>query len=125
MKIAKLPTGKLLKFPDETPDEAVDHVVRTHIDRHIQEKKAAEDKIQHEKDEHLGRHQQITDMLALIAQLLHNLTEHTINGQHIASNNHKEAGDAFMCLLSEISKPKKRRLVRDEKGKAIGAEDYD
>lgn len=125
MKIASLPTGNVLKFPDEIPDDIIDKAVEAHLAQHTAKTKAEKEKQDKEKAEGTQRHDQIIQSLAIIAQLLHNLTQHSINEHGTISKNHQEATHAFNDLLKTIKTPKKRRLIRDSKGKTIGAEEYE
>lgn len=120
MKVAKLPNGKVLKFPNETPDETIDHTVKKHLDSHIKKKQEEENKSQQSKHEELEKHNQIIDALAVIAQHLHNLSEITHRNH---ADGHKEIMGAIVGLTKAYEKPRKRVAIRDKAGKLLSVED--
>lgn len=117
MKIAKLPTGKVLKFPDETPDEAIDYTVRAHLDSHTKKTQEEANKVQQAQMESVQRHDQIVQGLDSVSQLLHHLIKHTVEGHVVVGNALRENTQAHL-------KPKKTKAIRDDKGKITGAEEY-
>lgn len=120
MKIARLSTGTMLKFPDDTPDSAIDETVRVHLKDHIAKNQEAKQREEKNQADGEMRHKDLMQALEVIARLHHehlqktqSLLEHGIRG-------HQEIMDG----LKQIARPRKRKAIRDSKGKLIGAEEY-
>lgn len=118
MKVAKLPNGKTLRFPSEVSDEAIDQVVRECMKDHIAMSKHEKEQKQKSDTDTAHRHNQL---LNAMQQVVHS---HGVLLNH-ATQGHKEIMGALKDLAKAQSKPKKRRAIRDEHGKLIGAEEYD
>ncbi len=104
MKIAKLHNNKILKFPDITPDEVIDSVVRSHLkpslDKIVQKEKK-EDETKKISD---ARHHEIIEILNNVSIKLEKLIK-------ISEYNIK------------ISLAKRRSIpIRDANGKLIAAD---
>lgn len=116
-KIARLPTGKTLRFPDETADDAIDHAVQEHMKDYIAEKKQNKEKEDKDAATSEERHQQLLHGVANIIQSHHILLQHAIAG-------HNEILEAFKNLEKAIKAPRKRKPIRDKDGKLTGVEEY-
>lgn len=118
MKIAKLPNGKVLRFPSEVSDEIVDAVAKEAMKDYMQ--MSAHEKKKNEESEavHNKRHSELLNGLHGLINSHATILNHAIQG-------HKEIIGALNALTKAQSKPKKRRAIRDEKGQLIGAEDYE
>ena len=122
MKIAKLPTGNVLKFPDHTLDHEIDEAVRIHLQEHtkkIQEKKEHEERSANEGNQ---RHSDIMGALLGLAQLshdhlqkTHSLLEHGIRG-------HQELIKALNELTKAHKAKRRHTPVRDKNGRIISSE---
>lgn len=125
MKIAKLPTGKVLKFPDETPDDAIDQTVRAHLKTHIAKNQEIKQKEEKSNADGEQRHNQIMNALGIIAKIHHGHSQKMDEFLQQAIVGHKQIMDAFNDLTKAQLKLKKRKAIRDSKGTLIGAEEYD
>lgn len=118
MKVAKLPNGKTLRFPTEVSDEAIDQVVRECMKDHIAMNNHEKEKKQRSDAETSQRHNQILNVMQQVVHSHGVLLNHAVQG-------HREIMEALHGLTKAQSKPRKRRAIRDENGKLIGAEEYD
>lgn len=117
MKIARLPTGKILKFPPETPDDAIDHAVKAHMKDHIAEKQRNKEKEEHSEATLAQRHNELVQALAMLVHSHHNMLTHAIEG-------HKQIMEGLNGIIKAHNTPKKRRPIRDKNNKLIGVEEY-
>lgn len=118
MKVAKLPNGKTLRFPSEVSDEAIDQVVRECMKDHMELSKHEKEQKHKADTETAHRHSQLLNAMQQIVHSNGVLLNHATQG-------HREIMGALKDLANVQSKPKKRRAIRDEHGKLIGAEDYE
>ena len=127
MKTAKLPTGNVLRFPDETDDEAIDKAVQEHMRDHI-ERKNKELKIEAELKQ---RHDDLVKIMTHISGVLSE-TYKLLRAQTAAvkelleeqKKHHKNSASNADKIVKAINTPRKRRALRDKNGKLEGAEEY-
>ncbi len=114
MKLAKLPNGKTLKFPDHTPDDAIDATVKAHLQDHIA-------KINQEKQDKEAvdiRHNQLVEMLGMLIQLIGQQTQVIAHlaQDHAAAT--QQAGINHASLERAIKSP---RTAVFENGRIVGS----
>lgn len=116
MKIAKLPDGNVLQFEDHVPDEEIDNHVRTHMKDHIGKKLTSDQKEKEQQVTHEQRHQELMQGLSVVAQLLHHISTQNVDG-------HSTLLEALQEHSKLLANKKKTKVLRDDKGKVIGAEE--
>lgn len=116
MKVAKLPNGKTLKFPDETADEHIDATVKEAMKDHIAHSQKQDQKEQSSMQLAAQRHTELMQGLQVVAHLLATLIDHLNQGHASLTGILQEHSKA-------LSKPRKIKAIRDEKGKIIGSEE--
>ena len=124
MKAAKLPNGKVLKFPDTTPDEYVDAMVREHLKDHTAKVKSQDDKEAKGKAETEGRHADLLQGLSTVAQLLHAIHQQTADGHAAILDQLKDHSDILNEHTKILNKPKRMKVVRGSDGKITNSEEY-
>lgn len=80
-------------------------------------------------------HQAMSNLAGIITPLAHATIKHGQTLEQLLQHNHQihahnaqghhALASAIDKLATAHSQPKKRRAIRDDKGKLIGAEDYD
>lgn len=117
MKVAKLPTGKVLKFPDETPDDAIDITVKAHMKKYAEQLKSENKEKEESKQESLRKHVELMTGLQAVARLLNHLIDQATQG-------HGQLMGAINNTTKAVQTPRKRKIIRDEKGKMTDVEEY-
>lgn len=121
MKIAKLPTGKILQFPDETPDDAIDKTVAAHLKEHTEKVRSQEEKEKQFKEDSEKKHGELIQGFSTIAQLLHSIAQGG-QSQHKELLGHLSKGHDKITNELVKANNKKKRLVRDKDGRPMGVE---
>lgn len=117
MKIAKLHTGKMLQFPDETPDDAIDHTVQEHLKNHYE--KQEKEKKEKELSDNEQKHKAIMNALGVIAQIHHGHSQKMDEFLRQAIIGHGEVMNALKDITKAHLRPKKRKGYRDKDGNFI------
>lgn len=121
MKLAKLPTGKVLRFPDDTPDEAIDLTVQSHLKTHIENTKKTKEKEDKSNADSQEKHAQIMSALAIIAQLHHTNNQQIQQlAEHVNSGHHALV-DTVEALKKATLAKRKITNVRDKNGKVVSS----
>jgi len=120
MKVAELPSGKVLTFEDDIDDESIDKAV------------AYELKESDESEKRMGqRHADTIKLLIQVGEALGELYKIMHSHAQIMKEllaeqkrHHKSSKENSEKIIKAINAPRKRRAIKDSQGKLIGAEEY-
>lgn len=127
MKVAKLPTGNILEFPDETADDAIDHAVSVHMKEHIAKKNRELQSEVDAKDRHgelMNLMTQIGQVMAEIYKVMHSHASVMQESLAEQKKHHKNSKEGSEKIVKAINTPRKKKALRDDKGKLTGSEEY-